>query len=744
MGALAQDEAETTPVLILPVNNANFLPGVMFDIRIEVHSETLPEDFAATINGEAIGDFFGVDAEQESWQFSEEAADEEELAEVDPETVVTANVTTWRQVAFSEPGEYEVVVTADGAETTANWLVREPQPAAGAKNVILFIADGGSTAVYTAARLMSRGIDQGTYGGNLIFEDFEELGMIHTSGIDSVITDSANSASSYNTGHKTAVNANGVYPDTSYDKLDDPRTEKFAYLVTRLMGKSVGIVTNSHWGDATPNGVYGYGRDRSNSSINAYLAQPLDEGLLPAVIMGGGARNMLPASIDGSRRGDERDLFTEYESAGYTVITTGEELDEAVNGGELPERLMGIFHPNHMDVWLDRHVFTENSVEFPDQPDLDEMTLAALAVLSQNENGFYLEVEGASIDKALHPMDFDRALADTIEFERAVAAAVEWVEANAPDTLIIVTSDHAHSYDVFGTVDTEAFNAAADDSERRNAIRIYQDAGFPTYEDADGDFFPDDWAPTIALAQGKVENPVFTEDYQVSEVYRVPSLVEEVGEGDDAVEITTNNPEDDPNGLQLGGNLPEGANSSVHTLQSVPVYAHGPGSECLGRIQENIEVFFCMAGAIGLDPARAMLPNIVETAVAAGAFETLVTAVTEAGLAETLAGEGPFTVFAPSDDAFAALDPATLEAALADPEGLLTDVLLYHVVAGDVFSGALEDGMEVETLGGGALKIGVAEDGTVTVNDAVVATPDVKSANGVIHVIDLVLLPAAE
>lgn len=596
-----QDE-EALPVLIFPVNNAHFLPGALFDIRVEVHAEEMPEDFAVTINGEAVGEFFGVEGTTESWQFSKEAATEEELAEVDPETIVTSHSMLWRQVMLPAPGTYEVSVTAGGTETTATWTVREPVESASAQNVILFIADGGSPAVYTAARLVSRGMDQGTYSSNLTFEDFEEIGFLHTSGIDSIITDSANSASAYNTGHKTAVNANGVYPDTSYDKLDDPRTEKFAYLIKRTLGMSVGIVTTSHWGDATPNGVYGYGRDRSNSSINAYLAQPLDEGLLPEVILGGGARNMLPLSADGSRRSDERDLFTEYETAGYTVVTTGSEMNDAVSG-ELPERLLGIFHPNNMDVWLDKNVYITNTVEFPDQPNLDEMTLAALDVLSQNENGFYLEVEAASIDKALHPMDFDRALADTIEFDRAIAAAVEWAATNAPDTLIIVTSDHAHSYDVYGTVDTELFNAAISDVEKRNAIRIYNDAGFPTYEDADGDFFPDDWAPSIVLAQGKVDNPVFTEDFQVSPVYRVPSLVAQVGEEDYEVSLTADNPEDDPLGLPLGGNLPEGSNSSVHTLQSVPVYAQGPGSDCLGRTLENIEVFFCMAAAVGLNPA---------------------------------------------------------------------------------------------------------------------------------------------
>lgn len=623
---------EATPVLILPIDGANFLPGALFDIRIEVHAEAMPEDFAATINGEDLSTFFGVEATAESWQFSEEAADEEELAEVDPATIITVQSMLWRQVTLPEPGVYAVAVTADGTATTAEWVVREPAEAAGAKNIILFIADGGSAAVYTAARLVSRGMDQGTYNENLTFEDFEEIGFLHTSGVDSIITDSANSASAYNTGHKTSVNANGVYADTSYDKLDDPRTEKFAYLASRLQGMSIGVVTTSHLGDATPNGVFGYGRDRSNSSIDAYVTQPLDEGLLPNVLLGGGARNMLPQSTDGSRRGDERDVFADYEAAGYTIVTTRGELLAAVPGAdpdlaisaamtattaltdtaattetvtttatvELPERLLGVFHPNNMDVWLDKHVYTENVTAFPDQPDLDEMTLAALELLSRNENGFFLEVEGASIDKALHPMDFDRALADAIEFDRAVAAAVEWAAANAPDTLIIVTSDHAHSYDVYGTVDTETFNAAETDADRRNAIGVYQDAGFPSYEDADGDYFPDSWDVAITLAQGKVDNPIYTEDFQVSPVYRVPSLTEASDTGEFT---TTDNPDDDPHGLLLGGNLPEDAPTSVHTLQSVPVYAQGPGSDCFGRVQENIEVFFCMAAAIGLNSA---------------------------------------------------------------------------------------------------------------------------------------------
>ena len=132
--------------------------------------------------------------------------------------------------------------------------------------------------------------------------------------------------------------------------------------------------------------------------------------------------------------------------------------------------------------------------------------------------------------------------------------------------------------------------------------------------------------------------------------------------------------------------------------------------------------------------------NIVETAVAASDFTTLVTAVEAADLAETLSGEGPYTVFAPTDAAFEALPAGTLDELLADPEAL-ANVLTYHVVDGDVMAADLSDGMEVEALNGETLTITVDGD-TVKVNDATVTTADIVTSNGVIHVIDTVLVPA--
>ena len=138
--------------------------------------------------------------------------------------------------------------------------------------------------------------------------------------------------------------------------------------------------------------------------------------------------------------------------------------------------------------------------------------------------------------------------------------------------------------------------------------------------------------------------------------------------------------------------------------------------------------------------------TVVEVAVASGAFPTLVAAVQAAGLVDVLSGEGPFTVFAPTEEAFAAALGAlglSAEDLLADTE-LLTAVLTYHVlpVAAPAEVVVTLDGQSIATVGGSEVAISV-DDGTVMVNDATVVTADIGASNGVIHVIDTVLLPPA-
>jgi alkaline phosphatase len=672
----AQDEAP--PVLILPIDQAQFLPGARFDFRVEVHAKELPADFAVTVNGQPAAEFFGAEGESESWEFggsvvrfSNEGtpgpdfsieqlvgsyynstfgkADITLEGETLTSTVVGETITLeatdnplaftvvggqadgnvltfgldaegavtgfeilgqrfgrlagalptpsqsliWRELVAPAPGEYVVEVVAGGNTTSVTWTVREPVTEGTARNVILFIADGMSVAMLTAARIMSQGVVQGNYQGEFVVDSWEAVGLAHTSSVDAVMADSANTASALNTGHVGSVNATGSYSDTSPNSLDDPRVETLGQMLKRLRGMSVGIVTTADFSDATPAAVWAHGRNRSSRNRADYVAQAL--AFQPEVLMGGGGRYMLPQSVEGSRRSDDRDMYAEFADAGYTTVTTATELNEALSAGT-PERLLGVFHQSDMNVWLDRNVFTDNLGKFPDQPGLVDMTIAALEVLNQNPNGFYLEVEAGSVDKQMHPLDQERTLADLIEFFQAVEAAQQWVAENAPDTLLVVTSDHAHGYEVYGSVDVEAFNAATDDLGRRRAIGVYADGKYPTYVDEDNDGFPDDWNPSIVFAGVVNNHPEYTEDFQVSPVPRVPAI--DNGEG-----IFVDNPDDDPNGIFMSGNLAPDDSTGVHTLQDVPVFATGPGALDFIGVYHQREIFFSMAAALGLNPA---------------------------------------------------------------------------------------------------------------------------------------------
>jgi uncharacterized surface protein with fasciclin (FAS1) repeats len=134
------------------------------------------------------------------------------------------------------------------------------------------------------------------------------------------------------------------------------------------------------------------------------------------------------------------------------------------------------------------------------------------------------------------------------------------------------------------------------------------------------------------------------------------------------------------------------------------------------------------------------LANIVDTAVKAGSFSTLVAAIKAANLVDTLKGAGPFTVFAPTDEAFAKLPEGTVDSLLKDiPK--LKKILTYHVVSGKVMAADVVKLKSAKTVEGSDVKID-ASNGGVKVNDSTVSTPDVAADNGVIHIIDTVLMPA--
>ncbi len=141
-------------------------------------------------------------------------------------------------------------------------------------------------------------------------------------------------------------------------------------------------------------------------------------------------------------------------------------------------------------------------------------------------------------------------------------------------------------------------------------------------------------------------------------------------------------------------------------------------------------------------PEDKRIETVVEIITGSDDHSTLAAAVTAAGLAETLQGMGPFTVFAPTDAAFAVLPDGTVAALLDDPSGALTDILLYHVAATRGMSNSLNNGMKVPTLNGEELTVSITSEG-VFINNAQVTVADVEAKNGVVHVIDAVLIPEA-
>ncbi len=139
-------------------------------------------------------------------------------------------------------------------------------------------------------------------------------------------------------------------------------------------------------------------------------------------------------------------------------------------------------------------------------------------------------------------------------------------------------------------------------------------------------------------------------------------------------------------------------------------------------------------------PSAAAMGDIVETATAAGSFKTLLTAATAAGLVDTLKGPGPFTVFAPTDAAFAKLPAGTLDKLLADPAAL-KDILLYHVVKGKVMAADVTGMTSATSVEGAPIAIAVKDGKVYLNNSAQVVKTDIEASNGVIHVIDSVILP---
>ncbi len=562
--------AEAADIQVLPIDRAKLWQGQQFDFEVEVKDAVGLQDIQVTIDGKDAGDFFGKTGEIKS----------------------QGGITTYsiKNAAFPKTGTYTVEAAATDtlgtSKSAAAYTVVQEKAQKKAKNVILFVGDGMSMQAKEVARILSKGITEGKYNGLLAMETMPHMALITTSGYDSLVTDSANSASAYATGNKSVVNAMGVYANSTPDPLDDPKVENISEILKRTKGMSIGLVSTANITDATPAAMAAHTRRRAEQN---FIAQNfLAEEHRPDVILGGGARQFIPMNIPGSKRKDNVDVIAQFKEAGFQFVENKTQLEDA--GTDKP--ILGLFHMDNMNVYVDRAMLKNPNVlkGFTDQPGLVDMTKKAISRLEKNPNGFFAMIEGASIDKQLHVMDWQRAAYDTIEFDKAIEYAKEYSKAHGDNTLIIVVADHGHGISITGTYHEN------DGKTGTEAVRTYQNAGWPTFEDADRDGFPDNPDPDVTLAVQYANHPAHYVNYRFNNVPTPPAL----SENGRAIPNPARSLLGDK-GEVMPGNIPADETQEVHSADDVVLMAQGPGSEYFNGVMDNTEVFFGMLRALGVE-----------------------------------------------------------------------------------------------------------------------------------------------
>lgn len=273
------------------------------------------------------------------------------------------------------------------------------------KNIILMIGDGMGLAHITYTRLSLND------GKLLNMETMPQIALVMSQSADTFITDSAAAATALATGYKTNNGMISTLPDGT-------KVETILEAASKIK-KATGLVTNTTITHATPAGFGAHVENRGSEADIApqYLDNKID------VIMGGGRSNFLPKSTPGSGRSDERDLLTEAANAQYRIALTRDAMMSVKSG-----KILGLFQMGYLTT-------------FAPEPSLAEMASKAIELLSEDEDGFFLMVEGGQIDTKCHANDAEGTLKQMKDFDEAVGKALEFARGRK-DTLVIVTADH--------------------------------------------------------------------------------------------------------------------------------------------------------------------------------------------------------------------------------------------------------------------------------------------------------------
>lgn len=449
-----------------------------------------------------------------------------------------------------------------------------------ARNVIIFIGDGMGVSTVTAARIYA-GQRQGRDGESytLAMDAFPHTALARTYGHDSQVSDSAPTATALVAGVKTSNGVIGLTAEAPPGRCEgslDHRADSL-FEIAEAIGLSTGIVSTARITHATPAAAYAHTANRGwendaeaarrGGSACVDIARQLIE--MPAergfeVVLGGGRANFLPSTVADPEhadvrgaRGDGRNLAEEWAArADHLYVWNSAQLAAAPDGA----RVLGLFSPSHM-------AYESNRASDPGgEPSLAELTAAAIARLSRDQDGYVLMVEGGRIDHAHHAGQAGQALSEAVAFDDAVRTALEMT--NRDDTLIIVTADHSHTLSISGYAPrgTPILGLSRD---ARGELALAQDGRPYTtlgYANGPGSVF----APaTPGAAPVATERPDHTHVDTTTTDYRAQALVPLASE--------------------------------THAGEDVAVYAWGPGDEMIaGTLEQNV-VFHVMARALGIE-----------------------------------------------------------------------------------------------------------------------------------------------
>jgi alkaline phosphatase len=462
-----------------------------------------------------------------------------------------------------------------------------------ARNVIFFIGDGMGVSTVTATRVYSVGVD-----GQLVLDQFPHTALSRTYSADSITPDSAPTMSAMMTGVNTNQSVIGFGPSTEANDFNADGDGDASWTLLELAkrrGMQVGVVSTATITHATPAATYAHINQRNNESDIALQALPGDatyNGRLGRgidVLMGGGRRFFVPGSAvdeEGARgaRSDGRDLRAEFQRAGYTYVWNQAGFDTL---RKVPA--LGLFESSHMEYEYDR------PTDLGGEPSLKEMTVKAIQLLAgesrRRSSGYFLHVEAGRIDHAHHAGNAYRALTDTQELDEAIGAAVRMVDLR--DTLIIVSADHSHVFNITGY-----------------PLRPLQELPYPVksydagYEDAaaaghgilDLVWDLDQSTGHVFAAPDRDGTPYTVLGYHNGPGYRGAARV------DPRTDVFRG----------VGGAIPAGPahpayfqeaavplGSETHAGEDVTIYAVGPGAALVRGTVKNTHIFHVMAQALG-------------------------------------------------------------------------------------------------------------------------------------------------